>query len=330
MIAFYDNNAPTEVVTDASPVGLGAILVQEQQGVKRAVAFASRSLSKVARRYSQTEKEALAVVWGCERLSLYLLGLESFQFVTDCKALEVIYGPKSKPSARVERWVLCVMPFMYTVRYIRTGQNIADCLSRLTKIPTSSQCNNISEEYERMLGISATPRAVTTREKERASAEDEEITTIRKCWKTGDWSTALNAYKLLRDEITVIGRLVMRGMRIVVPLILRKRVLELAHEGHQGTVKTKYGLRSKLWWPNMNSVVERHCKKCLGCQAVTAVTTTPLFKTTTMPSTPRVDLAIDLMRPLPTGESLLVTVDYYSRWIEVDVVQNTSRSTIIK
>ena len=67
-----------------------------------AVAFASCSLSEVERRYSQTEKEALAVVWGCERLSLYLSGLESFQLVTDCKVLEVIYGPKSKPSARVQ------------------------------------------------------------------------------------------------------------------------------------------------------------------------------------------------------------------------------------
>ena len=76
-----DKNAPMEVVTDASPVGLGAILVKEQQGVKRAVAFASPSLSEVERRYSQTEKEALAVVGGCERFSLYLLGLESFQFV---------------------------------------------------------------------------------------------------------------------------------------------------------------------------------------------------------------------------------------------------------
>ena len=193
------------------------------------------------------------------------------------------------------------------------GQNNADCLSRLTKIPTSSQCNNVREEYVRMLAISATPRAMTTREIERASAEDEELTTIHKCWKTGNRSTAPNPYKLLRDEIAVIGRLVVRGMRIIVPLSLRERVLELAHEGNQAIVKTKDRLRSKVWWPNMNSVVERHCKKCLGCQAVTPVTTTPLVKTTTMPSKPWKDLVIDLMGPLPTGESLLVTVDYYSR-----------------
>ena len=91
----------------------------------------------------------------------------------------------------------------------------------------------------RMLAISATPRAMTTKEIERASAEDKELKTIRKCWKTGDWSSAANVYKLLRDEITVIGRLVMRGIRTIVPLSLRERLLELAHEGQLGIVKTK-------------------------------------------------------------------------------------------
>ena len=181
-----------------------------------------------------------------------------------------------------------------------------------------------------MVAISATPRALTTREIERASAEDEELKQIRKCWRIGGWSTAPSPYKLLRDEVTVVGRLVMRGMRIVVPLSLRERVLELAHEGHQGIVKTKDRLRSNVWWPSMNAMVERHCKKCLGCQAVTPVTTTPPVKTTTMPTKPWRDLALDLMGPVPTGDNLLVTVDYYSRWIEVDVIRHTSSSSIIK
>lgn len=55
MMALYDKNAPTEVVTDTSLVGLGAILVQEQQGVKRAVLIASCSLTEVERRYRQTD-----------------------------------------------------------------------------------------------------------------------------------------------------------------------------------------------------------------------------------------------------------------------------------
>ena len=95
-------------------------------------------------------------------------------------------------------------------------------------------------------------------------------------------------------------------------------------------MKTKDRLRSKVWWPNMNSMVERHRKKCLGCQAVTPVAIIPTVKTTTIPTKPWRDLAVDLTGPLPTGESLLVTVDYYSRWIEVDVVRNTTSTAIIR
>ena len=80
-----------------------------------------------------------------------------------------------------------------------------------------------------MVAISATPRVMTTREIERPSAEDEELTKVRKCWTKGDWYSAPSPYKLLRDEITVAGSLVMRGIWIVVPLSLREKVLELAH-----------------------------------------------------------------------------------------------------
>ncbi len=61
-LAYYDKKAPTKVIADASPVGLGAVLVQKQSGREVAIAYASRSLSKCERRYSQTEKEALALV----------------------------------------------------------------------------------------------------------------------------------------------------------------------------------------------------------------------------------------------------------------------------
>ena len=66
-LGYFDKNAPTKVIADASPVGLGAVLVQEQGGELRVISYASRSLSDTERRYSQTEKEVLAIVWACER-----------------------------------------------------------------------------------------------------------------------------------------------------------------------------------------------------------------------------------------------------------------------
>ena len=80
----------------------------------------------------------------------------------------------------------------------------------------------------------------------------------------------------------------------------------------------------------MNSMVDDTAKKCLGCQAVTPVATIPPVNTTTMPAKPWRDLAVDLIGPLLTGESLLVTVDYYKRSIEVNVVRNKTSSAIIR
>lgn len=108
-LALFDKTAHTTVVADASPVGLGAVLLQTQHGTHKPISYASRSLTDVERRYLQTEKEALALVWACERFNLYLIG-RPFDLVTDHKPLETIYSPRSKPSARIERWVLRLQP----------------------------------------------------------------------------------------------------------------------------------------------------------------------------------------------------------------------------
>ncbi|VDI78407.1 Hypothetical predicted protein [Mytilus galloprovincialis] len=131
-LGYYDKSALTKVIADASPVGLGAVLIQEQNGEMRIISYASRSLSDTERRYSQTEKEALALVWACERFHVYIYGSQ-FELLTDHKPLECIYSTKSKVCARIERWVLRMQPYTYTVRYIPGPKNIADSLSRLIK-----------------------------------------------------------------------------------------------------------------------------------------------------------------------------------------------------
>lgn len=103
--SYFDQDAKTKIICDASPIGLGAILLQEHKGEDRVICYASRGLTDVERRYSQTEKEALAVVWSCERLHVYLYGRQ-FELWTDHKSLEFIYSARSRPSVRIERWVL--------------------------------------------------------------------------------------------------------------------------------------------------------------------------------------------------------------------------------
>ena len=95
MLGYYDMNAKTQVITDASPVGLGAVLVQEQNGENRVICYASRSLTDVEQCYSQTKKDALGIVWACERLHPYLYGIQ-FELLTDHKPLRVHLLPQIK------------------------------------------------------------------------------------------------------------------------------------------------------------------------------------------------------------------------------------------
>ena len=77
VMAYWKPDVETRLTTDASPFGLGAILEQKQtDGQFKPIAYASRSLTDIERRYSQTEKEGLGIVWGCEKFQLYLLGLK--------------------------------------------------------------------------------------------------------------------------------------------------------------------------------------------------------------------------------------------------------------
>jgi hypothetical protein len=62
VLAFPDFNVPFILTTDASTVGLGAILSQVQEGIERPISFASRQLNKAQRAYSASELETLAVV----------------------------------------------------------------------------------------------------------------------------------------------------------------------------------------------------------------------------------------------------------------------------
>ena len=113
-LAYFDRNAEvTKLITDASPLGLGAELTQVQEGQERVTAHASRALTGVERRYSQTEREALGLMYGME-----------FTLLTDHKPLETIYSTSSRNSARIERWVLRLQPYKFRVHYVPGKQNI--------------------------------------------------------------------------------------------------------------------------------------------------------------------------------------------------------------
>ena len=115
--------------TDASCDGIGAVLLQENDGTKHPVAFASKKLLPREKNYSTIEREALAIVWGVQKFENYLYG-QHFYLETDHHPLQ--YLAKAKfTNGRLMRWALALQPYRFTIRAIKGSENVgADFLSR--------------------------------------------------------------------------------------------------------------------------------------------------------------------------------------------------------
>ena len=115
--------------TDASNIGLGAVLLQYHHGELFPVAYASRKLLPREKNYATVEKECLALVWAIGKFDVYLYGCE-FTIQTDHRSLEYLDRAKFT-NPRVMRWAMSLQPYSYKVEYIRGEDNVgADYLSR--------------------------------------------------------------------------------------------------------------------------------------------------------------------------------------------------------
>eukprot|EP00105_Crassostrea_gigas_P008760 XP_011423446.1 PREDICTED: uncharacterized protein K02A2.6-like [Crassostrea gigas] len=241
------------------------------------------------------------------------------------------FDPKARTQVIADASPVGLGAVLFTVKYIPGHKNVADVLSRLciykSDAPSPSE---ISEDFVRFVALQAVPRTLTIQEVEKESAGDLELHRVKEALLTGNWTDCEESYVSVKTELCSIGKAILRGTRIVISNSLREKVLSAAHEGHQGITKTKQRLREKVWWPKIDSDAERVCKKCYACQVVGGPSSPEPLRRKVLPDYPWQATAIDLMGPFPTGESVLVHVDYYSRFFETFILKNTRSTKIIE
>ena len=184
-----------------------------------------------------------------------------------------------------------------------------------------------------MIAMDAIPKSYTCNDIVKVTKADETLQQIEGFLQTNRWnkSRQFQSFYQIRDQLSIKDDLILKGNLIVIPAALQEGVLRVAHYHHQGISKTKAMLREKIWWPSMNLDIENTVKACHACQvtATSSLKCQPLR----MSEIPRYcwhTLAADIQGPYPTGEYILLLIDYRSRYPVATLLKDITTPKVIK
>ena len=153
ILAYPNFNEKFYLSTDASQVGIGAVLGQKDaKGFEKVVHYASRSLNTAERNYSTIERELLAIIYATDKFKYYLYG-KKFTIITDHNPL-VYLNNITLASERLTRWRLKLAEYDFDIVYRKGKANAnADAMSR---VDPNDQQDPIKDNIETLFNISET------------------------------------------------------------------------------------------------------------------------------------------------------------------------------
>ncbi len=323
VLTFPNYGLPFIICTDASGFGIGAVLMQQQEGHHpQVIAYASRVLSAAESKYSVTHLEALAVIWALKHFRDIIFGF-NITVYTDHSAVTSLFHTKNL-TGRLARWFVTLQQFSPTLKYLPGRANAAaDALSR--NIAAVQEIENFS-----------------LTELSRAQRNDPMWSPVIYALESGDDHTGPKlpvpfSQFFLRDGILCRNVTIDNDAvkQLVIPPPLVETVLKLLHDtpqaGHPGRDKTLAAARHKFFWPRLRTDVERHVAKCLSCAQTKGNTHTAPILEYPLPDAPFDTVAIDLLQ-IPRSHQgssyILVCVDHFSRFTILVPLPNKSAVTV--
>ncbi|KAM7281316.1 uncharacterized protein ISCGN_006398 [Ixodes scapularis] len=298
------------------------------------VAYASRALTPTEARYSQIERELLAVVWGTEHFHLYLYG-NNFLIRTDHKPLvSILTNPRACPSARIERLMLRIQQYNFRVEHTCGINNPSDYLSRhpMPSSPADARLAHSTNAYVNFIAHHNIPKAMTRAEVAAATLNDPHMQkVIAALSNPARWNDpALREFISVQHELSLTDSgLLLKGNCLVLPAALQQQAICLAHIGHQGISKTKALMKRKVWFPHLDSMVQTTLKNCMACQATIQHQHSDPVAIPSKPNQPWEALSLDFAGPFPNGKYIMVLMDDTSRYPLVAVLSSLAAPTVI-
>ena len=330
ILPYFDRNKETILQTDASKKGFGAVILQEEQPIY----YASRALTSAEKNYQNLEREAQAAVWGMEKFHYFLYG-RKFILQTDQKPLVSIFRKHMiDVSPRIQRITIRAWQYDFVPQHIPGRINvIADSLSRVT--PLEFQDSNAEKDILAVNFLQYS--SIEERERDEMLQEtnkDEELQSLKHYISTG-WPAkrsqipvSLHPYWNFRDELTVESGILMKNSKILIPETLKQKYLKQIHQGHQGIEACRSRAREFVFWVNINSDLKEMVEKCDICQSQQNSTASVQKYVSEVPPHPWHTLGSDLF--YFQRIDFLVVVDYFSKYLIVRKIPNSTSSAVIK
>lgn len=330
----FDPAKPITISVDASSKSLGAVLLQEDQPVE----YAAKSLTKTQVNYAQIDKELMAVLFGCKKFHYYIYGKTegSVTVETDHKPLlGLIKKPLDQVGARLVRILLELRGYSFNLVY-KPGKELvlADTLSRTVNERNSYDVDSV--KYDPMASVcSAVFRTAAAKsEYQEATANDQELQSLRHYVHTGWPSERKNCshvgrkYWNVRHDISIFDDLLFYGDRLIIPLAKRQDILTKLHASHLGLTKTLSRAKQTVYWTGIARCIEDLINSCTPCQENASSQHTQPLIVTELPPHPYHTVGTDLFTL--EDDDYLITVDYYTKWVNVDKLSSTTSAQVIK
>ncbi|XP_061708233.1 uncharacterized protein K02A2.6-like [Cydia pomonella] len=331
VLAHYSLDLPVVLTCDASSLGVGAVVSHITPDGERPVAYASRTLNAAEKGYSQIEREALSIIFGVRKFHQYLYGRE-FTLRTDHKPLVSIFGEKKgipvMAASRLQRWAVLLAGYNFNIEYVRSESNAADALSRLPVNKSVSLTKEVTylNFVQDFLPIDKKMVQVST---EKDSVLRRIVSYLQTGWPSSVNDREVQPYFLRRNELYMDRGCMVWGYRLVIPEVLREKLLRELHVGHMGIVKMKSMARSVMWWPGIDADVERTCRSCGTCVAESSAPPRAPPQPWRYLTDVWTRLHIDFLGPIQ-GRTFLILIDSTSKWLEVFQMQSTTAKAVIK
>ena len=339
-LAFFDRTKPITLQVDASESGLGGALLQpcESTAKLKPVAYMSCQMRKNEVAWAQIEKETLAICAACEKWNLWLYGRD-IEVHSDHQPLETIFKkPLAKAPKRLQRLMMRLQRYNIKVVYKKGSSLVlADTLSRAPLSGSDHKESSFDvfrvevEQLDSCENPHLTP--TTTLALQSATKNDQVMADLANVIMDG-WPANkspvpehLLPYWSFRDELSINNGIIYKGVQAVIPLSMQREMLKKIHSSHMGAASNLRMCRDIVFWPGFQAAIKDVCQSCGQCAQYNVENQKEPMKSLPIPEYPWQWVSQDLFKF--SGDDYLVTVDHFSDFIEVDLLENTLSATVI-